>query len=226
MDVSRWAIDLNLTPADRRRLEDLVGISGNGNTPQKLVPRARIALLSDGTRLNGAITRDVGVSLPTVHRWQRRIQAKGLNGLLRDKTRPSRIPTLAPQAMALPFETLTAPPSPARRITPLTILRDISPSLARYQGLGFTPVDTDDPGCVGLRAGNTYLILCTLAFMNGDFQAESIAPLLGRTIPYVWVDSVDTAKLAFARMVDRGGHLSRRNPGSTGRGWRGMVHSG
>lgn len=92
MDVSRWAIDLKLAPADRRRLEDLVR---SGNTPQKLVPRVRIALLSDGTRLNGAIAQDVGVSLPTVHRWQRRVQDQDMDGLLRDKTRPSRIPALA-----------------------------------------------------------------------------------------------------------------------------------
>lgn len=52
MDVSQWAIDLKLAPADRCRLEALVR---SGNTPQKLVPRARIALLSDGMRLNGAI---------------------------------------------------------------------------------------------------------------------------------------------------------------------------
>jgi len=71
MDVSRWAIDLKLAPTDRRWLEDLVR---NGNTPQKLVPRAGIALLSDGTRLNGAIAQDVGVLLPTVHCWQRRVQ--------------------------------------------------------------------------------------------------------------------------------------------------------
>ncbi|MCW2240683.1 hypothetical protein [Azospirillum canadense] len=55
MDVSRWAIDLKLAPADRRRLEDLVR---SGNTPQKLVPRARIALLSDGTRLNETLSRE------------------------------------------------------------------------------------------------------------------------------------------------------------------------
>jgi hypothetical protein len=55
MDVSQWAIDLKLHPADQRRLESLVH---NGNTPQKLMPRARIALLSDGTRLNGAIARE------------------------------------------------------------------------------------------------------------------------------------------------------------------------
>ena len=88
MDASQWAIDLKLAPADRRRLEDLVR---NGNTPQKLVPRARIALLSDGTRLNGAIAREVGPALPTMHRWQRRVQEQGVDGLLRGKTRPSRI---------------------------------------------------------------------------------------------------------------------------------------
>lgn len=111
MDVSRWAIDLKLAPADRRRLEDLVR---SGNTPQKLVPRARIALLSDGTRLNGAIAQDVGVSLPTVHRWQRRVQDQGVVGLLRDKTRPSRIPALAPDVIERVVEmTLQEPPGEA-----------------------------------------------------------------------------------------------------------------
>ncbi len=92
MDVSRRAIDLKLDPAERRRLEDLVR---NRNTPQKLVPRARIAPLSDGTRQNGAIARDVRVALPTVHRWQRRVQEQGVDGPLRDETRPSRIPAPA-----------------------------------------------------------------------------------------------------------------------------------
>lgn len=84
MDVSPWAIDLKLAPADRDRLE---GPIRSSNTPQKLVPRARIALLNDGTCLNGAIARKAGVSLPTVHRWQRRVQEDGIKGLLRDKTR-------------------------------------------------------------------------------------------------------------------------------------------
>ena len=111
MDVSQWAIDLKLAPADRDRLEGLIR---NGNTPQKLVPRARIALLSDGTRLNGAIAREVGVALPTVHRWQRRVQEQGVNGLLRDKTRPSRIPPLAPDFIERVVEmTLREPPGEA-----------------------------------------------------------------------------------------------------------------
>jgi len=72
------------------------------------VPRARIVLLSDGTRLNGAIAREVGVALPTVHRWQRRVQEQDVNRLLRDKTRPSRIPArgrlrLQQLTLAMPF---------------------------------------------------------------------------------------------------------------------------
>src|SRR4051794_17709113 len=108
MDVSQWAIDLKLAPADRHRLEALVR---NGNTPQKLVPRARIALLSNGTRLNGAIAREVGVALPTVHRWQRRVREQGVDGLLRDNTCPSRIPPLAPEVVERVVEmTLQEPP--------------------------------------------------------------------------------------------------------------------
>ena len=42
------------TAATRDRLEGLVR---NGNTPQRLVPHARIALLSDSTPLNGAIAK-------------------------------------------------------------------------------------------------------------------------------------------------------------------------
>src|SRR5512147_2904413 len=115
MDVSQWAIDLKLAPADRRRLDDLVR---HGNTPQKRVPRARIALLSDGTRLNGAIAREVGVSLPTVHRWQRRVQEQGVAGLLHDKTRPktrpSRLPPPAPEVVECVVEmTLQEPPGEA-----------------------------------------------------------------------------------------------------------------
>ncbi|WP_207485453.1 helix-turn-helix domain-containing protein [Arenibaculum pallidiluteum] len=86
----------------------------SGNSPQKLVPRARIALLSDGTRLNGEIVQEVGVALPTVHRWQRRVQEQGVEGLLSDKTRSSRIPALVPEVVERVVEmTLQEPPGEA-----------------------------------------------------------------------------------------------------------------
>ncbi len=45
-----------------------------------------------------AIMREAGVSKPAVWRWQERFMREGVDGLLRDKTRPSRIPRLGPEA--------------------------------------------------------------------------------------------------------------------------------
>jgi transposase len=70
---------------DRQRLEKLVR---DRNTPQKVVWRSRIVLLAgDGTKA-GVIARTVGKSVLTVRRWRRRYAAKGVEGLLKDATRP------------------------------------------------------------------------------------------------------------------------------------------
>lgn len=73
--------------ADRERLERLVR---DRNTPQKVVWRARIVLgAADG--LNAVtIAATVGKSVLTVRRWRRRYEAKGVDGLLKDATRPPR----------------------------------------------------------------------------------------------------------------------------------------
>ena len=70
---------------DRERLERLVR---DRNTPQKVVWRARIVMLAgDGTKA-GQIARRVGRSVLTVRRWRRRYVAQGVDGLLKDATRP------------------------------------------------------------------------------------------------------------------------------------------
>jgi hypothetical protein len=72
---------ISISAADRERLERLVR---DRNTPQKVVWRSRIVLLaSDGLTA-------VAKSLLTVRRWRRRYIAKGVDGLLKDATRPSR----------------------------------------------------------------------------------------------------------------------------------------
>ena len=43
------------------------------------------------------IAADVDKSLLTVRRWRRRFVAKGMDGLLKDATRPSRVKPLAPE---------------------------------------------------------------------------------------------------------------------------------
>jgi transposase len=65
------------------------------NTPQKLVWRSRIVLLSADRLGVMATARSVGKSKLTVWRWQERFLAEGLVGLRRDATRPGRKPPLS-----------------------------------------------------------------------------------------------------------------------------------
>ena len=87
----RTGISITLKPADRRRLETLVG---DRNTPHKHVWRAEIVLLSAAGVGTNEIIRQTGKAKTCVWRWQERFMQEGYDGLLRDKTRPSRIAPL------------------------------------------------------------------------------------------------------------------------------------
>jgi len=76
---------IEVSPEDRERLEKLVR---DRNTPQKVVWRARIVLLAGDGTLAGEIARKVGKSGLTVRRWRRRYGTNGVDGLLKDATRP------------------------------------------------------------------------------------------------------------------------------------------
>jgi transposase len=80
---------------DRLRLEE---IAADRARAHKHVLRARIILLSAQRLPVLEIAKQVGVSRPMVWRWQRRYGEEGVDGLLRDKTRP---PGKAPVATAL-----------------------------------------------------------------------------------------------------------------------------
>jgi transposase len=89
----RPGISISVTPADLDRLRAL---AKDRNAPQKHVWRAQIVLLSaEGVGTNG-IMLETGKSKTCVWRWQERFAVEGVDGLLRDKTRPSRIPKLDP----------------------------------------------------------------------------------------------------------------------------------
>ncbi|MCK5361854.1 MAG: IS630 family transposase, partial [Gammaproteobacteria bacterium] len=88
----RPGITISLSPAERRRLEALVR---DRNTVQKHVWRAEIVLLSAEGIGTNEIMRRTGKSKTCVWRWQERFAEQGYEGLLRDKTRPSRIPPFA-----------------------------------------------------------------------------------------------------------------------------------
>jgi transposase len=93
----RSGISFTLPALDRLRLEALVA---DRNTAQKHVWRARIVLLSADGLGTHAIMREAGVSKTAVWRWQERFAQEGIDGLLRDKTRPARIPPLGPEVAA------------------------------------------------------------------------------------------------------------------------------
>jgi transposase len=81
----RRGVEVRLNPGDLERLEAIVD---DRNSPQKHVWRAQIVLLTaDGLGTN-AIMRRPGKSKPCVWRWQERFMTEGVDGLLRDKTRP------------------------------------------------------------------------------------------------------------------------------------------
>jgi transposase len=111
----RAGISIIITPSDRNRLE---AVTRDRNAPQKHAWRASIVLLSaDGVGTN-EVMRQTGKSKTCVWRWQDRFMQEGVDGLLRDKTRPSRI---APLGQDVPDRvvalTLTDPPAEATHWT-------------------------------------------------------------------------------------------------------------
>src|ERR1700752_4030338 len=87
----RQGITVQVSEGDRVRLAAIVA---DRNSPQKHVWRARIVLMAGDGIGTTTIMRQTGKSKVTVWRGQERFMAQGVDGLLRNKTRPSRIPRL------------------------------------------------------------------------------------------------------------------------------------
>ena len=88
----RTGVTIDLSPTDRKRLQ---AIADDRNSLQKHVWRARIVLATADGLGTVEIMRTAGVSKTAVWRWQSRFVEEGLEGLLRDKTRPPGTPRLA-----------------------------------------------------------------------------------------------------------------------------------
>jgi transposase len=82
---------LYLSRSDRAQLEALVA---NRNSDRKIVWRADIVLATADGCGTIKIMRRAQTSKPMVWRWQERYLDDGVSGLVRDKTRPSRVPAL------------------------------------------------------------------------------------------------------------------------------------
>jgi transposase len=104
----RNGVTVHLSPTDRKRLRAIVD---DRNSSQKHVWRAQIVLATADGLGTVEIMRTAGVSKMAVWRWQERFMAEGVEGLLRDKTRPPRIPKLADEVTdRIVALTLSEPP--------------------------------------------------------------------------------------------------------------------
>jgi hypothetical protein len=93
----RKRITNDVSDTDRHALR---AIATGRNSPQKHVWRAQIVLLTANGCGHDGTTRRTGTSKTSVWRWQERFLAERVPGLLRDKSRPSRIPPLGAELEA------------------------------------------------------------------------------------------------------------------------------
>ena len=107
--MRRDDICLYLSRSNRARLEAIIN---DRNSKAKAIWRAKIVLATADGHGTNEIMRRTGMSKPAVWRWQERYIGEGVEGLLRDKTRPSRIPPLS-DAVKLAVLTKTATEEPA-----------------------------------------------------------------------------------------------------------------
>lgn len=73
---------------ERKARSALNCLVADGNTPQKIVKRARIVLMNAGGHGVAAIMREVEVSKTTVWRWQEYFVEAGVAGLVKGRSKP------------------------------------------------------------------------------------------------------------------------------------------
>jgi len=93
----RTGISFTVSADDRSRLEAIIL---HPSSPQKHVWRCRIVLLSANGYGTTAIMVSTTKSKTCVWRWQERFMREGVNGLLREKTRPPGIATTPDRKVA------------------------------------------------------------------------------------------------------------------------------
>ena len=117
--------------ADRERLAAIVA---DRNRPRKHVERVRIVLASADRGSTQTVARTVGVSRPTVWRWQQRFAETGVEGLLRDRTRkPGKAPIAGETVARLVALTCTEPPHQATHWTGRAMAKTMGVSLRSVQ---------------------------------------------------------------------------------------------
>jgi transposase len=127
----RTGITVEVGATDRQRLAAIVA---DRNSPQKHVWRAQIVLLTADGCGTTEIMRRTGTSKTAVWRWQERFMIDGVDGLLRDKTRPPRIPPLSAEVEErVVSRTLAGPQGEATHWTAAAMARQSGISVSSVQ---------------------------------------------------------------------------------------------
>ena len=114
--------------------EQLAAIAADRHRPGKHAERARIVLASADRQSAQRVAQSVGVSRPTVWRWQQRFAESGVEGLLRDKTRkPGKPPIAAEITAQVVALTCTEPPHQAIHWTGRSVAKAVGISLGSVQ---------------------------------------------------------------------------------------------
>src|SRR6201995_5609087 len=127
----RTGIAVEVTAADR---EQLAAIVADRNSPQKQVWRAQIVLLTADGCGTAEIMRRTATSKTAVWRWQERFMTDGVPGLMRDRTRPSRIPPLSTEVeQHVVARTLEDPPGETTHWTAAAMATETGISVSSVQ---------------------------------------------------------------------------------------------
>jgi transposase len=127
----RTGVRVELKTDDRQRL---VATIADRNSPQKHVWRAQIVLLTADGYGTAEIMRRTDTSKTAVWRWQERFMTDGVSGLMRDKTRPSRIPPLSTEVeQHVVVRTLEDPPGETTHWTAAAMAKETGISVSSVQ---------------------------------------------------------------------------------------------
>ncbi len=127
----RTGIFIKVSAADRKRLKAIIK---DRNAAQKHVWRAEIILFSAEGIGTNEIMRRTGTSKTCFWSWQELFMQEGVDGLLRDKTRPSRVPPLGDEVTErIVALTLENPPAEVTHWTGAMMAKAVGVSVSSVQ---------------------------------------------------------------------------------------------
>src|SRR6202047_1289945 len=132
-DESRFVLERKA----RLQLQQLIA---DGNTPKKIVKRARIILMTADGHGVMAIMREVGVSKTTVWRWQKYFAEAGVEGLVKGRSKPpGRKPISAAIKLKVVEKAVKERPVNATHWSVRTMAKEMGISRTSVQRIGADP---------------------------------------------------------------------------------------